>query len=500
LNFPQRRGTKENMTASLTSLSLAQARDGLLKKNFSAQELTQAYLDAMGRGACLNAYITPTPEDATRQAAESDKRLEAGTARPLEGLPLALKDLFCTPGVRTTAGSRMLEHFVPAYGSTVTHKLKEAGALSLGKTNMDEFAMGSANITSFFGPTKNPWRGKEDLDLVPGGSSGGSAAVVSGGLAVAALGTDTGGSIRQPAAFCGIVGLKPTYGRCSRRGTIAFASSLDTPGPLTRTVEDAALVLHAISGHDPWDATSSQKPVPFFPQALGRSIKGLKVGIPREYQIEGMAEEIVALWAQGSKWLEDAGAILVPISLPHTSYALPVYYVVAPAEASSNMARYDGVRYGLREGAGSLDELYENTRDQGFGAEVKRRLLMGTYVLSHTYHDAYYIQAQRVRRLILNDFLAAFREVDVILTPSAPSHAFPIGAPPQDPVTMYLNDVFTVPASLGGLPAISVPAALSTHNLPLGLQLIGRGFDEETVLNVAQVLEKASSFPRLPFI
>jgi len=488
------------MTSSLTSLSLFQARCRLLRGEFSARELTQAYLDAMVRGERLNTYITPTPELAFDQATESDRRLKDGTPRPLEGMPIAIKDLFCTQDVRTTAASAILENFVPPYESTVTRKLKEAGSISLGKTNMDEFAMGSANITSFFGPVRSPWRGEKDEDLVPGGSSGGSAAAVAGGLALAALGTDTGGSIRQPAAFCGIVGLKPSYGRCSRRGIISFASSLDTPGPLTRTVEDAALILEVIAGHDPWDATSSHKPVPVFSQALGQSIKGLRVGVPREYQIEGMDPEIVALWHQGGKWLEEAGATLVPVSLPHTSYALPVYYVVAPAEASSNLARYDGVRYGLREKASTLDALYSDTRDVGFGAEVKRRLLMGTYVLSHTYYDAYYIQAQRVRRLILNDFINAFQDVDLILTPSAPTPPFPIGAPPQDPVVMYLNDVFTVPASLGGLPAISVPAALSGDQLPLGLQLVGRSFDEETVLKAAYVLEQAAAFAPLPLI
>ena len=488
------------MTSSLTSLSLSQARGRLLRGEFSARELTQAYLDAMVRGEGLNAYITPTPELALDQARESDRRLKDGTPRPLEGMPIAIKDLFCTQDVRTTGASAILENFIPPYHSTVTQKLQEAGSVSLGKTNMDEFAMGSANITSFFGPVRSPWRGKKDEDLVPGGSSGGSAAAVAGGLALAALGTDTGGSIRQPAAFCGIVGLKPSYGRCSRRGIISFASSLDTPGPLTRTVEDAALILESIAGHDPWDATSSSKPVPVFSQALGQSIKGLRVGVPREYQIEGMDPEIVALWHQGGKWLEEAGATLVPVSLPHTSYALPVYYVVAPAEASSNLARYDGVRYGLREKASTLEAMYADTRDVGFGAEVKRRLLMGTYVLSHTYYDAYYIQAQRVRRLILNDFENAFQDVDLILTPSAPSPAFPIGAPPQDPVVMYLNDVFTVPASLGGLPAISVPAALSGDQLPLGLQLVGRSFDEETVLKAAYVLEQAAAFAPLPLI
>lgn len=490
------------MTSSLTVLTLAQARNGLLKKDFSATELTQAYLDAMSRGTLLNVYITSLPEQALESARASDHRLAKGEALPLEGIPLGIKDLFCTAGTRTTAGSRILENFIPPYESTVTHRLKEAGSVFLGKTNLDEFAMGSSNLTSNFGPVKNPWGSTTDKrrDLVPGGSSGGSAAAVAGGLAVASLGTDTGGSIRQPAAFCGIVGLKPTYGRCSRRGVVAFASSLDHPGPLTRTVEDAALLLEVMAGHDPSEATSAFKPVPSFSKALGKGVKGLRVGIPHEYQRDGMAPEITALWEQGVQWLQEAGAQISRISLPHTMYSLPVYYIVASAEASSNLARYDGVRYGLRQDAKALDDLYALTRDQGFGVEVKRRILMGTYVLSHGYFDAYYLQAQKVRRLVAHDFQKAFEQVDVILTPSTPTSAFPIDEPPTDIVTMYLNDVFTVPSNLAGVPAISVPAALSSEGLPLGLQLIARPFDEETLFNAAQILEGAASFPSLPFI
>jgi aspartyl-tRNA(Asn)/glutamyl-tRNA(Gln) amidotransferase subunit A len=488
------------MTASLTRLTLTQARDGLRKRSFSARELTQAYLDACAQGQDLNAYITLTPEKALAQADASDKRLSQGQGLPLDGLPLGIKDLFCTQGVRTTAASKMLAHFVPPYESAITERLWNGGAVMLGKTNLDEFAMGSANLTSAFGPVKNPWTTTDhNKTLVPGGSSGGSAAVVAGGLAVASLGTDTGGSIRQPAAFCGIVGLKPTYGRCPRRGTVAFASSLDQAGPMTRTVADAAALLEVIAGHDPAEATSSRHPVPPFSQALGKSIRGLKIGVPKEYQVDGMSGELTALWEQGCAWLKAAGAEIVTVTLPHTPYALPIYHIVASAEASSNLARYDGVRYGERAQAETLEQMYALTRDEGFGAEVKRRIMMGTYALSHGYYDAYFLKAQRVRRLVREDFDHAFSEVDVLLTPTAPTGAFAIGEEPQDPVTMYLNDVLTVPASLAGIPAISVPAALSEDGRPLGLQIIGRAWCEETVLQVAEILEQSASFPPLPF-
>jgi aspartyl-tRNA(Asn)/glutamyl-tRNA(Gln) amidotransferase subunit A len=487
--------------SSLVSLNLAQLLQGLCAKTFSSYEVTQAYLQAMERGRHLNAYITELSESALQKARESDAFLAKGRGRKLEGIPLAIKDLFCTAGIRTTAASRMLGNFVPPYESTVTAKLLQAGAFFLGKTNLDEFAMGSSNMTSAFGPVKSPWRIPGSMvDLVPGGSSGGSAAAVSSGLAVAALGTDTGGSIRQPASFCGIVGLKPTYGRCSRRGIVAFASSFDQAGPMTRTVEDAALMLEVMAGHDPWEATSSQKPVPAYAQNLTGDVRGLKVGVPREYQVSGMAPEIQKLWEQGIQWFKEAGAEIVPVSLEMTGYALPVYYIVASAEASSNLSRYDGVRYGSRAPTDTLEQLYSRTRDEGFGTEVKRRILMGTYVLSHGSYDAYYIKAQKVRRLIFEDFEKVFQKVDVLLTPSTPTAAFPLGKEPADPVTMYLNDILTVPANAAGLPAISVPAALSSEQLPLGLQLIGRPFDEETLLNGAMVIEKAAAFPPLPFV
>jgi aspartyl-tRNA(Asn)/glutamyl-tRNA(Gln) amidotransferase subunit A len=416
----------------------------------------------------------------------------------LDGIPIAVKDLFCTEGVLTTAGSHILDGFVPTYESTVSAKLRTAGAVMLGKTNLDEFAMGSSNVTSFYGPVRSPWGPKDGKDLVPGGSSGGSAAAVAGRLSLAATGTDTGGSIRQPASFCGIVGMKPTYGRCSRWGIVAFASSLDQAGPMARTVRDAAIMLGAMAGHDPKDSTSAPVAVPDFEAALTGDIRGLRVGIPKEYRIDGMAGEIDALWRQGVDWLEAAGAETIEVSLPHTRYALATYYIVAPAEASSNLARYDGVRYGLRVPGDTLDEMYENTRGEGFGAEVRRRILIGTYVLSAGYYDAYYLKAQKVRTLIARDFREAFETVDVILTPTAPSDAFAIGDKMDDPITMYLNDVFTVPTSLAGLPGISVPAGLSARGLPLGLQLIGRPFDEETVLRTAGVLEQAAGFDARP--
>ncbi len=478
----------------LIRLTLAEAKEGLRKKKFSSVELTEAYLKAMGQHQEMKAYILELPELALANAQASDKRLAKGEGGALEGIPLAIKDLFCTEGVQTTAASHILEGFKPAYESTVTQNLKDAGAVFLGKTNMDEFAMGSANITSYYGNVISPWRRADGKDLTPGGSSGGSAAAVAGGLALAALGTDTGGSIRQPAAFTGIVGLKPTYGRCSRWGVVAFASSLDQAGPLTRDVRDAALMLEVMAGHDPKDSTSSLQKVPSFEKALTQSIKGLRVGIPKEYRIEGMAEETVSLWERGAQWLKEAGADIVDISLPHTKYSLPTYYVLAPAEASSNLARYDGVRYGLRVPGKTLDELYENTRSEGFGQEVRRRILIGTYVLSAGYYDAYYVKAQKIRALIAQDFQRAFQKVDVILTPTTPAAAFAFDETPTDPVVMYLNDVLTVPVNLAGLPGMSIPAGLSKDGLPLGLQLIGPAFDENVLFRAGRVLEEAAEF------
>lgn len=481
----------------LTSLTLTEARDGLKSKAFSATELTKAYIHEMEANRHLNAYILETPDHALKQAAESDSRLAGGNAGAMEGLPIGMKDLFCTKGIQTTAASKILGTFTPPYESTVSQNLKDAGAITLGKTNLDEFAMGSANITSAFGNVINPWKGKDGKDLTPGGSSGGSAAAVAGGLALAATGTDTGGSIRQPAAFAGIVGIKPTYGRCSRWGIVAFASSLDQAGPMTRTVQDAALMLEVMAGYDAKDSTSANVAVPNFESVLSQDIKGLKVGIPKEYVMEGMDSEITGLWQKGAQWLKEAGAEIIDVSLPHTKYSLPTYYVLAPAEASSNLSRYDGVRYGARVEGGSLDELYENTRTQGFGDEVKRRILIGTYVLSAGYYDAYYLKAQKVRALIARDFDEAFKKVDVLLTPSAPTAAFALDEKPTDPVVMYLNDVFTVPANLGGLPAISVPAGLNGQGLPLGLQLVGPAFDEGVVLRAALHLERAAEFKGL---
>ncbi len=485
--------------ARLNELTVAAARDGLAKGEFSATELTQASIEAMESARPLNAFITETPARALDMARASDARRAKGEAGALEGIPLAIKDLFCTEGVLTTAGSHILDGFVPPYESTVTANLWRAGAVMLGKTNMDEFAMGSANITSYYGNVENPWRGQGDnRALVPGGSSGGSAAAVAARIAPGATGTDTGGTIRQPASITGLVGKKPTYGRCSRWGVVAFASSLDQAGPLTRGVRDSAIMLGAMAGHDPKDSTSVDIPVPDYEAALTGDVRGLRIGIPKEYRMDGMPDEIEALWRDGIKWLEAAGATTVDISLPHTKYALPAYYIVAPAEASSNLARYDGVRYGLRVPGATLDEMYEATRGEGFGDEVKRRVMIGTYVLSAGYYDAYYNKARRVRTLILRDFTQAFEDVDAILTPTAPSAAFAIGERMDDPIAMYLNDIFTVPANLSGLPGISVPAALTGNGLPLGLQVIGRAFDEETMLRVAGVLEDAAGFDALP--
>ncbi len=447
----------------------------------------------------LNAFVTETPELALKQAQESDARIAKGQGGAMEGVPVAIKDLFCTEGVRTTASSKILENFVPPYESTVTTNMRKAGAVMLGKTALDEFAMGSSTTTNAFGVVENPWKRKgSNAKLVPGGSSGGSAAIVAARAAYGATGTDTGGSIRQPASFTGIVGLKPTYGRCSRWGIVAFASSLDQAGPMTRTVRDAAIMLGAMAGHDPKDSTSAPIALPDFEAALTGDVKGLKIGIPKEYRPDGLSAEIQALWEKGIDLLKKAGATPVEISLPHTKYALPTYYIVAPAEASSNLARYDGVRFGLRKEGGTLDEMYANTRAAGFGPEVRRRILIGTYVLSAGYYDAYYAKAQKVRALIAKDFTEAFKTVDIILTPTAPSAAFAIGENESDPVTMWLNDVFTVPTSLAGLPGISIPAGLSGDGLPLGLQLVGRPFDETTVLRVADAMEKAIGFDALP--
>ena len=489
---------------SLLRLTLADARDGLLRKSFSARELALAYNEAVAETKPLNAYITPTPERALEMAAAADERLARGEALPLDGIPIAVKDLYCTKGVLTTAGSHILDGFCPSYESTVTSRLWQAGAVMLGKTNLDEFAMGSSNTTSYYGPVENPWgrqiesQSGDNRPLVPGGSSGGSAAAVAAHAALTATGTDTGGSIRQPASFCGIVGLKPTYGRCSRWGVVAYASSLDHPGPMTRTVRDAAIMLRAMAGHDPRDSTSAPVSVPDFEAALTGNIRGLRVGIPREYRVDGMPQDIEALWQQGAEWLRAAGAEPVEINLPMTKYALPAYYIIAPAEASSNLARYDGVRFGLRIEGSGFEDMYELTRAAGFGAEVRRRVLIGTYVLSAGYYDAYYLKAQRVRTLVMRDFASTFEKVDCILAPTAPSAAFAIGENTEDPVAMYLNDVFTVPANLAGIPAISVPAGLSADGLPLGLQIMGRAFDEETVLRVAGVLEEAAQFRYLP--
>jgi aspartyl-tRNA(Asn)/glutamyl-tRNA(Gln) amidotransferase subunit A len=491
-------------SAALTELSLAEARAGLAAKQFSARELAEAYIAAMAAARPLNAYITETPEIALEMAAASDERLARGTALPLDGIPIAIKDLFCTRDVLTTAASRILDGFHPPYESTVTEKLWQAGAVMLGKTNLDEFGMGSSTTASYYGPTENPWRRQsedgrgDNRPLVAGGSSGGSAAAVAAHAALGATGTDTGGSIRQPASFCGIVGLKPTYGRCSRWGVVAYASSLDHPGPIARTVRDAAILLGAMAGHDPRDSTSAPLPVPDFEKALTGDIRGLKIGIPKEYRADGMPAEIEALWQHGVEWLRDAGAEPVEISLPMTKYALATYYIIAPAEASSNLARYDGVKYGLRVPGETLDDLYELTRAAGFGAEVRRRVLIGTYVLSAGYYDAYYLKAQKVRALIARDFAAAFEKVDCLLTPTAPSAAFAIGEKQDDPLAMYLNDVFTVPANLAGLPAVSVPAGLSAEGLPLGLQIIGRAFDEEMVLRVGAIIETAAAFSHRP--
>jgi aspartyl-tRNA(Asn)/glutamyl-tRNA(Gln) amidotransferase subunit A len=481
----------------LTELNLADARDGLAKKEFSAVELTQAHIDRVAASAALNAYVLETPEKALDMAAASDAKIAAGEARPLEGLPIGVKDLFCTKDVRTTACSNILGDFTPPYESTVTQNLWADGAVMLGKLNNDEFAMGSSNETSRFGPVVNPWK-TGDTQLVPGGSSGGSSAAVAARLGIAATATDTGGSIRQPAAFTGTVGLKPTYGRCSRWGIVAFASSLDQAGPITHTVRDAAMMLNSMASFDKRDTTSVERDVPDYEAALTGNIKGLRVGIPQEYRVDNMPAEIEKLWQQGIEWLKAAGAEIVDVSLPHTKYALPAYYIIAPAEASSNLARYDGVRYGARQQGVDIDDMYAQTRAAGFGDEVKRRVMIGTYALSAGYYDAYYVKALQVRRLIAEDFIKAYEKCDVLLTPTTPSAAFELGKNVEDPLKMYLNDVFTVTVNLAGLPGISVPAGLDASGLPLGLQLIGKAFGEEELLRTAAVLEEAAGFDAQP--
>ncbi|RAP42521.1 aspartyl/glutamyl-tRNA amidotransferase subunit A [Rhodovulum viride] len=490
--------------SDLTRLTIAEARDALRKGETTSVALTEAYLSAIDGAGALNAFVHKTPEIALDQARAADARIAAGEAPALCGMPLGIKDLFCTRGVASQAASKILDGFKPEYESTVTQNLWDAGAVMLGKLNMDEFAMGSSNETSTYGNAVNPWRrGNEDTALTPGGSSGGSASAVAADLCMAATGTDTGGSIRQPAAFTGIVGIKPTYGRCSRWGIVAFASSLDQAGPMTRTVRDAAIMLGAMSGHDPKDSTSADIPVPDFEAMLTGDIRGKTIGIPKEYRMEGMPAEIEKLWADGSAMLKDAGAEIVEISLPHTKYALPAYYVIAPAEASSNLARYDGVRYGHRAKLGQGDgivQMYEKTRAEGFGKEVQRRVMIGTYVLSAGFYDAYYNRARKVRALIKRDFDEVFAGgVDAILTPATPSAAFGLGEMADaDPVAMYLNDVFTVTVNLAGLPGISVPAGLDAQGLPLGLQLIGQPWGEGDLLNTAHVLERAAGFVSKP--
>ena len=483
----------------LNKLTIAETLEGLKNKQFSATEVTQSYIKAMEDHRRLNAYVLETPEIALEQAKESDARYANGTNKALDGIPMGIKDLFCTKGIRTTACSHILDNFIPQYESTVTQNLLNAGVNILGKLNMDEFAMGGSNETSFFGPAINPYKANNsDANLVAGGSSGGSAAAVSANMCAAATGTDTGGSIRQPSALCGVTGIKPTYGRCSRYGIIAFASSLDQAGPIAKSVKDCALLLNVMAGHDDKDSTSANIAVPDFTQFIGQDIKGLKIGIPAEYRPDGLNAEISKLWDDGIAMLRARGAEIVNISLPHTKYALAAYYIIAPAEASSNLARYDGVRYGLRVEGNGLDEMYINTRSAGFGKEVKRRIMIGTYVLSAGYYDAYYLKAQKIRRLIRNDFIEAFKKCDMILTPTSPTPAFPIGdkSMQDNPINMYLNDVFTVSVNLAGLPGISIPMGLSNNGLPLGLQVIGQAFDESRVFQVAAALEQDAAFVR----
>ncbi len=479
-----------NNMFNISKLSLTKIVNGIKKRDFTSEEVTKTFINNSQNSKKLNVYISECFDDALKSAKSFDKKKDYNGL--LSGVPIAVKDLFCTKDVKTTAGSKILHNFIPTYESTVTSNLWSKGAFLLGKLNCDEFAMGSSNETSFFGNVVNPY-GKQ---LVPGGSSGGSASALAAELTPATIGTDTGGSIRQPASFTGTVGLKPTYGRCSRWGIVAFASSLDQAGPMTKNVEDCALLLQAMSGYDPKDSTSVDAKVDNYTSKLTENVKGLKIGIPKEYIVDNMPAEIDNLWKQGIDYLKDAGAIIKNISLPHTMYALPAYYIVAPAEASSNLARYDGVKYGHRAKGKNLIEMYENTRSEGFGDEVKRRILIGTYVLSSGYYDAYYLKAQKVRQLIKNDFDKVFGDVDAILTPSTPSSAFKIGEKTDDPVSMYLNDIFTVPVNLSGLPAISVPSGYDKNNLPLGLQIIGKAFDEQTILNLSLAIEKRVKFKK----
>ncbi len=484
--------------SDLTNLDLEQALAGLKAKDFSSEELTKAHINACMEAADLNAFITTDFENALEQAKQSDAKLAKNEGGALEGAPLAVKDLFCTENVKTTAGSRILGDFKPPYESTVTANMKRDGMVMLGKLNLDEFAMGSSNETSAFGSVVNPWRADGGDELVPGGSSGGSASAVAADICLGATATDTGGSIRQPASFTGTVGIKPTYGRCSRYGIVAFASSLDQAGPIAKTVRDSAILLQSMAGYDPKDSTSINRELPDFLASCERGVKGLRIGIPKEYTIDGMPKEIEDLWQKGIDWLKSEGAEIVEVSLPHTKYALPAYYIIAPAEASSNLARYDGMRYGARIEGEDLYDTYERTRAEGFGKEVRRRIMIGTYVLSAGYYDAYYLKAQKVRTRIAEDFKKAWEKCDCLLTPTAPSAAFAIGREIKDPVTMYLNDIFTVTANLAGLPGISVPAGLDNNGLPLGLQIIGRALDEETVFAAARALEKAADFTAKP--
>ena len=477
--------------SDLLKFDLLQASKAIKNKKFSSVELTNAYLKAIENTSSLGAYLEIVKDHALSMAKISDENISNGVSRPLEGLPIGVKDMFCTKGIKTTASSKILDNFYPTYESTVTQNLWDDGAVMLGKLSCDEFAMGSSNETAAKGNVKNPWLLEKEVS--PGGSSGGSAAAVASRSALAATGTDTGGSIRQPAAFCGITGLKPTYGRCSRWGIVAFSSSLDQAGPLTRTVGDAALMLNSMAGYDKKDSTSANLKMPNLMDYLDKGVKGKKIGIPKEYTQDGISDDIVKFYDTSISWLKDAGAEIIPVSLPHTKYALPVYYIIAPAEASSNLARYDGVRYGVRKEGKNLDDMYELTRGNGFGEEVKRRIMIGTYVLSSGYYDAYYLKAQKVRRLIKQDFDNVFEKVDFILTPSTPTTAFALGEK-LDPLTMYLNDIFTVPASLAGLPGISLPVGLDKSGLPIGMQLIAKAFDEVGLISTAQVLEKSAGF------
>lgn len=478
----------------LTKLTIAEAKEGLNKKEFTAVELTEAYIKNMEAKRNLNAFVCETPEKALEQARASQTKIDRGEGGILEGISLGIKDLFCTKGITTTACSNLLKGFVPPYESTVTSNLLKSGANFLGKLNLDEFAMGGSNETSAFGPVVNPW--SKEKPLVAGGSSGGSAAAVAADMCAAATGTDTGGSIRQPSAFCGVTGIKPTYGRCSRYGIIAFASSLDQAGPIAKDVRDCAIMLNAMAGYDAKDATSANIETPDFEKFLGGNVKGMKIGLPKEYRVDGLNAEVAAYWGKAAAMLKDKGAEIVEISLPHTKYALATYYIIAPAEASSNLARYDGLRYGNRVDGAHLDDMYINSRSSGFGKEVQRRIMIGTYVLSAGYFDAYYLKAQKVRRLIRQDFIDAFKKCDVILTPTAPTAAFAIGdeSMKKDPITMWLNDIFTVSVSLAGLPAMSVPIGLNSEGLPLGMQIVGKAFDEASVFEAASALEKQAGF------